>query len=233
MTDHAKRKKNAETAQLIAGCQGLVRSIAWKVHRRLPPYVELDDLIGYGQVGLAEAARDYDPEHGTQFTTFAYYRIRGAILDGLSRLAWFSAADYNQGRYEHLAHEALHSDTDEGGGTEGAKLGDDIRWFKRATGALAVVHLMCHSNWEAGGREIASAQRTPVESAISSELSAKLRALVERLPKDARELVHGTYFEGLTLKEAGERIGISKAWASRLHARTLQQLARSLSAEND
>ena len=41
-------------------------------------------------------------------------------------------------------------------------------------------------------------------------------------------LIRGAYFEGLTLKEAGERIGISKAWASRLHAKTLGQLARSL-----
>ena len=74
---------------------------------------------------------------------------------------------------------------------------------------------------------------SPVENAISSELAAKLGTLIEALPSDARQLIQGTYFEGLSLKEAGERIGISKAWASRLHARTLQQLARSLSAESD
>ncbi len=47
--------------QLIEENQGLVRSLAATIHRKLPPYVELDDLIAYGQVGLAEAARDFDP----------------------------------------------------------------------------------------------------------------------------------------------------------------------------
>jgi RNA polymerase sigma factor for flagellar operon FliA len=185
-------------------------------------------------VGLAEAAREYDPEHRTQFTTFAYYRIRGAILDGLSRLAWFDHSDYNRGRYEQFADEALDPEHGvEGGPSDGAKLNEDVRWFKKATGALAVVYLMCHNGRGGGDQEVESIQRSPVETAIRTEIAEKLRRLVDGLPSDARELIRGAYFEGLSLKEAGERIGISKAWASRLHARTLQQLARALSTEND
>ncbi|MGV2335702.1 MAG UNVERIFIED_CONTAM: hypothetical protein LVR18_16830 [Planctomycetaceae bacterium] len=63
---------------MINGCQGLVRTIAWRVHQRLPKTVDLDDLIGYGQVGLAEAARDFDETKGSQFVTYAWYRVRGA-----------------------------------------------------------------------------------------------------------------------------------------------------------
>jgi hypothetical protein len=55
---------------------------------QLPSYIGLDDLIGYGQVGLAQAARDFDHERGMQFSTFAYYRIRGAILDGANLMNW-------------------------------------------------------------------------------------------------------------------------------------------------
>jgi RNA polymerase sigma factor for flagellar operon FliA len=55
-----------------------------------------------------------------------------------------------------------------------------------------------------------------------------LRELIDALPSDSGSLIRGAYFEGLTLKQAGERIGVSKAWASRLHAKTLQRLARAL-----
>jgi RNA polymerase sigma factor for flagellar operon FliA len=68
----------------------------------------------------------------------------------------------------------------------------------------------------------------PLEGLLDDELKRTLRTLLEELPADARQLLHATYFEGKTLKEAGEQIGISKAWASRLHARTLDQLARGL-----
>ena len=58
-----------ERQQLMTSCQGLVRSIAWKIHQRLPAHVDLEDLVSYGQIGLAEAARDFDSGRGGQFST--------------------------------------------------------------------------------------------------------------------------------------------------------------------
>ena len=60
-----------------------VRSIARKILRTLSSCIELDDLISYGMMGLLEAAERYDPKKGVSFTTFSYYRIKGAIYDGL------------------------------------------------------------------------------------------------------------------------------------------------------
>jgi RNA polymerase sigma factor for flagellar operon FliA len=64
--------------------------------------------------------------------------------------------------------------------------------------------------------------------AVGRETHNRLHELIDTLPGEAASLIRATYFEGLTLQEAGERIGISKSWASRLHARALQRLARSL-----
>jgi RNA polymerase sigma factor for flagellar operon FliA len=72
----------------------------------------------------------------------------------------------------------------------------------------------------------------PLEKLLDEELKQTLRDVLKTLPDDARQLVQSTYFEGCTLKEAGERLGISKAWASRLHARALDQLARALNRSN-
>lgn len=60
--------------------QGLVKAIAGKVKKKSPRYIEFEDLVGYGMVGLMEACNRYDEAKG-KFVTFAYHRIRGAMLD--------------------------------------------------------------------------------------------------------------------------------------------------------
>lgn len=217
--------------ELIASCQGLVRSLAWKIHRRLPSHVELEDLVGYGQVGLVEAARDFDPERGNQFTTYAYYRIRGAIFDGLSKMSWFNQADYSSGRYERMADEFL-SQGDEG--EQEREVSDGIHWLKKTSGALAVVYLFCRdASSDDSGNDVADRRgEAPEDRAMRAELCEKLHHLVDELPELAQQLIRSAYFEGMSLTEASHRLGVSKAWASRLHARTLEQLARSLRLQN-
>ena len=207
--------------ELTRSCQGLVRSIAWKIHQKVRSHVEMDDLVGYGQVGLAEAVRDFDPDRGVQITTFAYYRIRGAILDGLTTMSWFNRADYSRGRYERIANE-LFSDSS----SSGESLREDAQWFRQTTGSLAMVYLISQHGTDAPAPDIAdSNQGTPDSQAEMSDLAVKLHRLIEELPEDAQTLVRGVYFEGLTIKEAGERFGVSKAWASRMHTRILEKLA--------
>ena len=68
----------------------------------------------------------------------------------------------------------------------------------------------------------------PPAQAMEEELRDRLRQLIDALPSDAGQLIRAVYYEGVTLTEAGSRLGISKAWASRLHAKTLRRLARAL-----
>ena len=222
----APEKKS--TQELMTSCQGLVRSLAWKIHCKLPKHVDLEDLVSYGQVGLAEAARDYQENRG-HFTTYAYHRVRGAILDGLSKMRWFNQADYHRGKYEGMAHEVLHSEEVAPQRSEDAE--DDVRWLRNVSGALATVYMFCHCKDEQtdGVNAVADdSMPSPPATLLKQEVHEKLHELINALPGDAGQLIRGAYFEGLTLKEAGERIGISKAWASRLHAKTLGLLARSL-----
>src|SRR5438045_3523425 len=91
--------------RLVIENQGLVRAQASQIHRGLPRSVDLDDLIAYGQIGLHEAALSYDPERGGKFSTYAYYRIRGVIFDGLAKMAWFNRAKQQRAMYERAANE--------------------------------------------------------------------------------------------------------------------------------
>lgn len=213
---------NPSPADLIHSCQGLVRSIAWKIHQRLPATVDLDDLISYGQVGLAEAARDFDTTRGIQFTTYAYYRVRGAVLDGLSTMSWFSKADYSRGRYEQAANAVLREASVEPGIT------GQMDWFVNTTRSLAAASLVSElaDNYVENS---CSEEQSPSAAAEADDLKRVVEKAMCSLTEQERSLIHDVYFNGLTIKDAGERIGISKAWASRLHARVLQSLGLQLS----
>ncbi|MBN2490933.1 MAG: sigma-70 family RNA polymerase sigma factor [Planctomycetes bacterium] len=218
--------------KLIEGCQGLVRSLAWKVHRKLPPSTDIEDLIAFGQLGLVAAARAFDPSLGGKFITYAYYRIRGAIFDGLSKMSWFSRYDYHSSRYERMANEVLRLECEDTDAVPGRNLEEDVAWFKGITTTLSVVYLATCFGSEADEEMAGSLEDRSVPSpaavTIERDLGAKLHDLIDALPADAGKLIRSVYFEGQTLQEAGRTIGVSKAWASRLHRKTLHRLAFSL-----
>lgn len=75
---------------LVHGHLHLVRAVAWRVRRELDATADFEDLVGHGMVGLMQAARRYDGSRGVTFATFAYHRIRGAMLDAVRALGRFT-----------------------------------------------------------------------------------------------------------------------------------------------
>lgn len=202
--------------------QGLVRAIAWKIHRRVSRHVEIDDLIAYGQIGLLQAIGTYDPSLGRKFVTFAWHRIRGAILDGLGTMAWFDRGMFERGMYETAASPAASppaSSADPVGGSDGQQATAAVPASGRPRGSRT------RPVWNPLDTEqLAGLDAGPDQRVQDGEMIAFLRLLIATLPEREAALVHGVFFEGRTLTEAARRVGISTAWASRLQARTLADL---------
>lgn len=228
----------AEQEQRVSDCQGLVRHLANQMRGRLPTWIEMDDLISYGQVGLMQAVRDYDPDKGTKFSTFAFYRIRGAIFDGTNKLTWFRSARAPEAKYEQMADQLLESELGGTGGGTGAEgrsasegdLVSEASLFTRLASSLAVMYLASTDEEGQGPStdvEDKGAAR-PWAAIVENETSAKLRLAMEKIPPDAAALIRAVYYEDRTLQEAADRLGISKSWASRMHARSLEQLAQNM-----
>ena len=216
--------ETTSTSDLISEGRALVRSIALRIYRNLPMRVELDDLIAYGELGLAEAARDFEPELGNQFSTFAYYRIRGSIYDGIAKMTWTSRARYRRMRYEHMAHDVLQSDSNQPIAAHGFE--GNGKWFTQVTERLAMVYLACDCDNDTDAVQTALDPGAEASSRlIHREASETLKRLVASLPDDERRFINYVYFDGLSLQEAGNRLGFSKSWASRMHARILEKLA--------
>src|SRR5439155_6957114 len=87
----------------------LVKSIALQIKTKLPAHVELEDLMGYGSIGLMEATRSFKTGQGTTFKTFAYYRIRGAIYDGLRKIGWLSRSAYAEQKFRQKPNDLMEA----------------------------------------------------------------------------------------------------------------------------
>jgi RNA polymerase sigma factor for flagellar operon FliA len=211
--------------ELIEECKGVVVSLAHRIRRNVPVRIDIEDLIAYGNLGLAEAARDFDPSQGNKFITFAYYRIQGAIYDGLTTMTWGSKGYYRKMRYAHMANQVLEQSYNDR--IDSDNLSENAAWFARTTEQLSVVYLVSGLNQESDAlREAVSKEEMPEEQVQRIEVSEQLRCMVKSLPENESRLIELIYFEGLSLQDASSRIGVSKSWGSRMHAKILEDLAR-------
>jgi RNA polymerase sigma factor for flagellar operon FliA len=232
-----------------------VQSLARKLKKQITARIDFDDLVGYGSKGLIEAAERFDPSHGVAFTTFAYYRIRGAMLDGVRTMGWYSRADYARYRAEERANEYLQNQADRAGAQatgprEGApaqpapdasshlssptpSLGPSSRTGAAAhlasiaeiLGNIATVHI---TSLEAAATVADESLPAPDASLDAGRLGARVRAALQRLPDKERRLLELYYFSDKNLEAAGAALGLSKSWACRLHARAVELLRAEL-----
>src|SRR5450432_2231061 len=206
---------NFERDQLVRDNLSLVQAIARKLKKQITACIDFDDLIGYGSKGLIEAAERFDPKHGVAFTTFAYYRIRGAMLDGLRTMGWYSSADYARYRAEERANEYLQNQSDrEGAGRAGtATSGGSPDTSKEAALAsvaeilsgIATVHI---TSLEAAATVADERLPAPDANLDTGRLGIRVRAAIKNLPERERQLMELYYFAEKKLEEAGAVMGL-------------------------
>jgi RNA polymerase sigma factor for flagellar operon FliA len=192
----------------------LVRKIATRVKRTLGAQsVELEDLVQYGATGLLEAQGRYDPRYGVAFSTFAYHRIEGAMYDGLRRMGRLGRQAYAKVR----AAEYLSNAVDRAAGSAHKPTTEEaLREVLRVMRGVAAVTI---------ATEATEVDAVPAdEQASRRELAEKVRRAVAALPERERHFIEKHYYEDKTLTEAGAEVGVTKSWASRLHARAVDLL---------
>ncbi|HKE59475.1 MAG TPA: sigma-70 family RNA polymerase sigma factor [Pyrinomonadaceae bacterium] len=214
----------ADRAQLIEQHRPFVRVLAVEVARGLPPHIELDELIACGNVGLVEAAERYEPRYGVTFQTFAYYRIKGAVYDGLRKMGPMSRSEYARSRFAARANDILQSATDDEQAIPGVALtvDDEIAGTQSFIDALIPVYLL--SLEDTNLPEIADGGESALEKVERKELVGLTRSLIEDLPDDERKVISEIYFRHLNIVEVSAKLGVSKSWGSRLHAKAIKHL---------
>ena len=207
--------------ELVDGNLDLVRKIANEIHRLVHRRIEVDELINMGTIGLIEAARRYDPQRGFQFSTFAYYRIKGAILDGVRR-QWFQiglSADLK-------AEEAANAYMQEKSvplqlGTPQPSTAELVERMSSTLAGLATCYRLTSEKIDSLPDQSSTAGYDDVERRSDLEWVGRN---IEQLPPDLRELIRAVYSEGLSLDDYARLKNKSKSWASRLHSRAIDRL---------
>ncbi|MFO0593863.1 MAG: sigma-70 family RNA polymerase sigma factor [Myxococcaceae bacterium] len=202
-----------------------VRSLAAQVRKQFNSQFEMDELVAWGQIGLLEAAERFDARVGANFLTFAHYRIKGAIYDGLRKMGVLKGGAAASER----ANAYMTNLSDRAGG--GGSVEDDVREISNAVTGLAMVFATSLEGTE--GLQVSDEQLPADEKIQLEQMRRRVRAAIEKLPEKERKLLQGYYFQNKTLEEAGAEIGQSKSWASRLHARAVETLKQLLEEEDD
>ncbi len=220
---------NETSAVILQKYGAYVRSLAAQVRRQFNAQLEIEELVSYGQVGLLEAAERFDPKMGANFLTFAHYRIKGAIFDGLRKMGVLRGADLRAAYSGERAASFLGNLSDrDSGSNSGGSVDDDVREISSAVTGLAMVFATAEE--AAVGGEVD--ESLPADQRLELEQTkGRVRAAIEKLPEKERKLLLGYYFQSKTLEEAGAEGGLSKSWASRLHAKAIEKLKDILSED--
>jgi RNA polymerase sigma factor for flagellar operon FliA len=211
---------------LIKKNVGLVRALATRIRDRLSSRLDLDELISFGHTGLVEAADRWDPARGVTFSTFAYYRINGAIYDGLRQGGQLPRRQYVRfaaSANQYLGHMA-EGDSPYGAGESTRRRVGDLADTLNDLAAIFVTSMNAPEQPEPADPSASDA----FDEVARGESRVALAEALGTLPDKERRLLELHYFEEETLCDAGRRLGMSKSWASRLHARAVRQLAREL-----
>lgn len=215
----------------------LVKVVAGRLAAGLPRHVDVDDLCSYGVLGLMDAVEKFDPERGVKFETYAMARVRGAILDGLRALDWVPASLRQKRRQLEQTLYALelrlgHPASDR----EAAEhLGLTIPQYEALLAEVAGVALLSlEEAWfgpEEGEGGVKTAEtiadqlaRDPVRELQERETQRLLAEAIDRLPERERTVVALYYYEGLTIREIGEVLGVTSSRVSQLHTKAILRL---------
>lgn len=216
--------------ELTEKYQPYVRSIAGKIKKTLSKDIEFDDLVGYGMLGLFEAADRFDAKYGANFMTFAYYRIRGAIYDGLRGMGWVSRTEYQRYRFEQHANAYLSNLYEQNLSVPSSikKVDDDeVGELANMVEGLVTIYVTALDAME--GFQIKDDRGPSVEESIElQQARALVSKALEKLGGQERQLLDLYYYRELSLEEVGKHLGLSKSWTSRLHTRAVQKMGRLL-----
>lgn len=202
--------------QEISKYKHFVKNIAMKISKNLPKNYDIRDLIQLGQVGLIEALKKFDKAKGVQFQTYAYYRIKGAIYQGIKK-------DANLRYYNVKFEEGCSDLIQEENCQQSDGLEKNIDLLKSIIQKFTCVYILSID----AGMKI-SEEPTTEDTAISLQLSNLIKDAIGKLSEKEQKLIILYYYCGLNLKEAADKLNISKSWASRIHANAIKKLKDSL-----
>ena len=229
---------NRSSTAFVLRYSPLVKRIAHHLLSRLPPNVQLDDLIQSGIIGLLEAEQNYDATKGASFETFAGIRIRGAMLDDIRRGDWVPRSVYKNHRDITKAITELERQL--------TRPPQDIEIAEHLSMSLSDYHRVLNDincGRLMGIADLGVAEDTltcnnseshdlPLSEVVDCHFQTALAAAIKTLPEREALALSLYYNDELNLKEIGLVLGVSESRISQIHSQAMLRLRAKLKAWN-
>jgi len=232
---YANESQKAREEERILSHLPMVRHIVNKIAGHLRRNIDLDDLISAGTVGLVKAAHAFDPARHTEFSTYAYIRIQGAVIDELRGRSFIPAESSRSIRKTREAYQTFLAVNGRPPADEelAAQAGITIeKLYKTLEDARRQHFLSIHGlsdDQPALGRLLpADEESSPGPQAERHELLQCLTRAIQELPERDRTLVILYYDRDLTMREIAETLEVTESRVSQMHASALFRLAMKL-----
>jgi RNA polymerase sigma factor for flagellar operon FliA len=215
----------------------LVKRIAYHLLNRLPPTVQLDDLIQAGMIGLLEAASNFNPDMGASFETFAGIRIRGSMIDEIRRSDWTPRSVHRKYRSVTEAIRKIESDTGEDARDSDVAeaLGVSLGEYHQILIDSSSARLYSIDTMEENTQEAAipsSAEDTPDLVFDNGEYRRQLAAAIRQLPEKEQLVMSLYYDDELNFREIGEILDVTESRICQLHGQALLRVKARMSEWN-
>jgi RNA polymerase sigma factor for flagellar operon FliA len=228
--------------QLIVHYSPLVKYVAGRVAVGLPQNVDQGDLVSYGIFGLIDAIEKFDLERGFKFETYAISRIKGAIIDELRSIDWVPRSVRSKARslekaYGKLEGELHRTPTD-------AELADELgmtdNQLQSTFSQISFIGLVALDEMLGGertggdsmtlGDTIADTRDGPMASYEVEEMRQILAQAINDMPEREKIVLTLYYYEGLTLAEIGEVLGVTESRVCQIHTKSVIHLRAKIAA---
>jgi RNA polymerase sigma factor FliA len=216
----------------------LVKRIAYHLAGRLPPQVEVDDLIQAGMIGLIEASQNYSAGRGASFETYAGIRIRGAMLDALRKLDWAPRSVHRKARAAAAAMRVVESThgSEASDGAVATQMGVPLDEYHRIVRDALGCQMLRLNDSEDGQEStldrLADDAPDPLGEALENSMRQAVVDAIERLPERERLILSLYYEQELNLKEIGAVLKVTESRVCQLHGQALVRLRARLTEWN-
>lgn len=227
---------NQNRDQIVLEHLPLVRAIAVRVYENLPVHVDIDDLVHAGILGLFDAAHKYNPRKKVLFSSYAKYRIKGAILDSLRQLDWASRDLRRRCKQIEAATRelaaVLQRNPTQAEIAQKMGVGDE-RWRQmmmelRNMGLVSATGRAQDQDEPTTPDYPAGAGTQPDNMCSQEQLRAHLGLALDVLPGRYRQVVQLYYTNEMTMREIGAVMGINESRVSQIHKSALHKMAAAL-----
>jgi RNA polymerase sigma factor for flagellar operon FliA len=216
--------------ELVRKQAPLVKRIAYHLMSRLPPTVQVDDLVQSGMIGLLEASRNYDASQGASFETYAGIRIRGAMLDEIRKGDWAPRSLHRKVREISRVVAEIEAETgrDARDAEVAARLNMDLdayyQTLQDATSHKVFSFEDLPSKDDIISEGLYERIPEPSENVEKEKFKNALAQAIASLPERERLVMSLYYREELNLRETGEVMGVSESRVCQIHSQALVRL---------